>query len=96
MDCAKEISRNLQPRGLSVVTAFTKIPHHESIKSIRREMRGPEVVLPYGMPDRWLQSLVLKIVLMKGGFESYKIKLSTVDVYTKIIDLKNWVTFLWG
>ena len=96
VDCAKEIYRTLQPGGLSIVTTFAEIPHQEIIKSTHREMRGPEVALPHGMPDHWYQSSHLKSVLIEGGFESDKIELSTVDVYTKIADLKHWVTILWS
>lgn len=96
VDCAKEIYRTLQPGGVSVITTFSEIPHQEIIKATHRELRGPDVALPHGMPDRWYQASHLKHILQEGGFQEDNIQLLTTDFYTTVRDLKHWVTILWS
>ncbi len=74
------------------MTRFAEIPQREFIKSTPRGLRGLDVALLHGMPDHWYGSSHLKSILNKGGFKGEKIELSTADVYTKVVDLKHWLT----
>jgi len=93
---AKHIYRTVKKGGVAVVSTWAAMAHGEPIKKAHLVTRGPDVVFPMGMPNRWYEQSTLKEFLLVGGFKEENIKISTCDVYIETKDLHHLMTATWS